>query len=116
MPRNATLKLDNFLPYLVNRVGVALVERYAAEALAAHKLSIDMWRVLAALADNGGQRQIDLAAATSIESSTVSRLVTRLVRLKRIAFDKRHTDAIDEIRQISFELQCGFLRHGRPAI
>jgi DNA-binding MarR family transcriptional regulator len=80
----AKLRLENFLPYLVNRVGVALVERYTLEALKAHKLTIDMWRVLAALADNGGQRQIDLASATSIETSTVSRLVTRLVRLKLV--------------------------------
>ena len=40
-----------------------------------------MWRVMAALASKGGQRQIDLADLTSIEVSTLSRLVTRLVRM-----------------------------------
>jgi DNA-binding MarR family transcriptional regulator len=35
---------------------------------------------LAALSNNGGQRQIDLAGLTSIEPSTTSRVVTRLVR------------------------------------
>jgi len=40
-----------------------------------------MWRVMAVLASTGGQRQIDLADLTSIDSSTLSRLVTRLVRL-----------------------------------
>ena len=75
------LKLAEYLPYLVNRVGAALVESYTRRALATHKLTIDMWRVLAALSNNGGQRQIDLADVTSIEASTVSRLVTRLVRL-----------------------------------
>ena len=75
------LKLDDYLPYLINRIGAALVESYTRCALAAHKLTIDMWRVLAALSNNGGQRQIDLADVTSIEASTVSRLVTRLVRL-----------------------------------
>ena len=40
-----------------------------------------MWRVMAALASAGEQRQIDLADLTSIDASTLSRIVTRLVRL-----------------------------------
>jgi DNA-binding MarR family transcriptional regulator len=39
-----------------------------------------MWRVMAVLASRGSQRQIDLADLTSIEVSTLSRLVTRLIR------------------------------------
>jgi DNA-binding MarR family transcriptional regulator len=39
-----------------------------------------MWRVLAAIAAHGSLRQIDLAGFTSIETSTLSRLVSRLVR------------------------------------
>jgi DNA-binding MarR family transcriptional regulator len=101
VPKNATLRLENFLPYLVNRVGVALVERYSREALKAHKLTIDMWRVLAALADNGGQRQIDLAAATSIETSTVSRLVTRLVRLGLVTRRRSETSSREVIVALS---------------
>jgi DNA-binding MarR family transcriptional regulator len=74
------LDLGNYLPYLINRVGFALVENFTADALKAHDLSIDMWRVLAALSNNGGQRQVDLAGMTSIDASTLSRLVSRLVR------------------------------------
>ena len=74
------LDLGDFLPYLVNRVGASMAEQFTAEALARHDLSIAMWRVLVVLAENGGQRQIDLAGLTSIEVSTLSRLVTRLVR------------------------------------
>ena len=40
-----------------------------------------MWRVLAALSHNGAQRQIDLVQMTSIDASTMSRLVSRLVRM-----------------------------------
>jgi DNA-binding MarR family transcriptional regulator len=80
LTRKNALRLDDYLPYLVNRVGAALVERFSRRALAAHSLGIDMWRVLAVLSDNGGQRQIDLADIASIEASTVSRIVTRLVR------------------------------------
>ena len=40
-----------------------------------------MWRVLAALSNNGEQRQVDLVDMTSIDASTMSRLVSRLVRI-----------------------------------
>ena len=76
------LDLGNYLPYLLNRVGFALVESFTSEALKQHGLSIDMWRVLAALSHNGAQRQIDLVEMTSIDASTMSRLVSRLVRME----------------------------------
>jgi len=76
--RRARLQLDDFLPYLINRVGVALVAHFTEQALARHQMTIDMWRVLAALSDKGRQRQVDLAGMTSIEASTISRMVTRL--------------------------------------
>jgi DNA-binding MarR family transcriptional regulator len=75
------LALGDYLPYLVNRVGTIIAEQFSAEALAPHGLSIAMWRVIAALSSNGGQRQIDLADLTSTEVSTLSRLVTRLIRM-----------------------------------
>jgi MarR family transcriptional regulator, organic hydroperoxide resistance regulator len=75
------LDLGDYLPYLVNRVGTIIAEQFGADALARHGLSIAEWRVLAVLASNGGQRQIDLADSTSIEPSTLSRLVSRLVRM-----------------------------------
>ena len=95
------LKLDDYLPYLVNRVGAALVETYTRGALAGHKLSIDMWRVLAALSNNGGQRQIDLAGVTSIEASTVSRIVTRLVRLGLVSRSRSETSSREVLVQLS---------------
>ena len=75
------LDLANYLPYLVNRLGSALVENFTATALAQHNLNIDAWRVMAVLANQGKQRQIDLADMTSIEVSTLSRLITRMVKM-----------------------------------
>jgi DNA-binding MarR family transcriptional regulator len=75
------LDLGNYLPYLLNRVGFALVDSFTADALKPNNLSIEMWRVMAALSNNGGQRQVDLSAMTSIDVSTMSRLVSRLVRM-----------------------------------
>jgi DNA-binding MarR family transcriptional regulator len=74
------LELGNYLPYLINRVGFVLVENFTADALKNNALSIDMWRVLAALSNSGEQRQVDLSGMTAIDASTMSRLVSRLVR------------------------------------
>jgi DNA-binding MarR family transcriptional regulator len=80
-PKSASrLNLSDYLPYLVNRVGTVMAEQFGAETLAPHGVSIAMWRVMAALSANGSQRQIDLAELTSIDASTLSRLVTRLIR------------------------------------
>jgi len=79
--RQSHLNLDEYLPYLVNRVGVALALEFGRHALARYRLSIEMWRVLVVLSANGGQRQVDLGGLTSIDASTLSRMVTRLARL-----------------------------------
>jgi MarR family transcriptional regulator, organic hydroperoxide resistance regulator len=75
------LNLSDYLPYLVNRVGTIIADQFGTETLAPHGLSIAMWRVLAVLAAEGRQRQIDLADLTSIDASTLSRIVTRLMHL-----------------------------------
>jgi DNA-binding MarR family transcriptional regulator len=78
---SSKLNLGDYLPYLVNRVGTIIAEQFGAESLAPHGLSIVMWRVMAVLASNGSKRQIDVADLTSIDASTLSRIVTRLVHL-----------------------------------
>ena len=80
MAQRIRLELDDYLPYLINRVGTAIAATYTEDILAPLDLSLAMWRVLAALSNNGEQRQIDLVDMTSIDASTMSRLVTRLVR------------------------------------
>jgi DNA-binding MarR family transcriptional regulator len=97
----ARLQLDDFLPYLINRVGVALVSRFTEQALAQHELTIDMWRVLAALSDNGRQRQVDLAGMTSIEASTISRMVTRLVRRRLVSRSRSHTNGREVVVELT---------------
>ncbi len=84
MTRATKLDLGEYLPYLANRVGNIIAEQFGVEALAPHGLSIAMWRVMAVLAANGSQRQTDLAELTSIDSSTLSRMVTRLVRMRLV--------------------------------
>jgi MarR family transcriptional regulator, organic hydroperoxide resistance regulator len=80
VPRRSKLDLADYMPYLVNRLGAAFVARFTADALESRGLSIAEWRVLAVLGSSGPQRQTDLSEFTSIETSTMSRLVTRLIR------------------------------------
>jgi len=79
MTQQRQLELSTYLPYLVNRVGVAIVEGFTTDALKGEGLTIYSWRVLAVLANSGPQRQVYLAAMTSIDAPTISRLVGRLV-------------------------------------
>ena len=77
----------------MNRVGTIIAEQFGKEALAEYGLTIAMWRVLAALAAHGSLRQIDVAGFTSIETSTLSRLVSRLVRVGLVTRDRSaHSD------------------------
>ena len=94
------LDLSDYFPYLINRVGSALAERFTAEALDAKHLSIAMWRVLAALSNNGGLRQIDIAGMTSIEVSTLSRLISRLVHLGLVSRNRSTSNS----REVTVQL------------
>jgi len=86
------LDLARYFPYLINRVGAVFVTDFTRDALASEDLTIVMWRVLAALSNNGGQRQTDLAAMTSIEVSTLSRVVARLLKRGLITRQRSRAD------------------------
>ncbi len=80
MPSKPVYDLSQRLPFLINRVGVAIVARATEGGLADSQLTIPMWRVLAVLAHRGELRQVDLSAATSLDAPTVSRLISAGVR------------------------------------
>ena len=106
----STLDLGDYLPYLVNRVGTIIADQFGDEALAAHGLSIAMWRVMAALAGSGSQRQIDLADLTSTDASTLSRLVSRLVRMGLVL----RTRSTNSNREVAVKLSTKGTRACRP--
>ncbi len=76
--------LGQFLPYLINRAGVRLAVNFARD-IADTGVALQEWRVLAVLAATGEQRLSDLADLTSIDLSTLSRLVTRMARQGLVA-------------------------------
>ena len=80
MAQRPHLDLDNYLPYLINRVGTAMAATYTADALAPQGLSSTCgacWRRCRTTASSGRSTS---SAMTSIDASTMSRLVTRMVR------------------------------------
>jgi len=92
-PKSPTIfvHLDNYLPYLINRVGNILVQLFSRD-LAPFRLSVPMWRVIAVLAERNKQRLIDLSIMTSIDASTLSRLTEAMQRKQLVARQRsRHS-------------------------
>ena len=124
MPRSAKLDLADYMPHLVNRLGVAFVARFTADALVSRGLSIVEWRVLAVLASSGPQRQTDMSQLTSIETSTMSRLVSRLIRAGLVSRSRnvrngrevvvrltaRGVKAVAEITPVAVDLEAQAIR------
>ena len=72
-------RLTNSFPYLLNRVGVQMGELFSRR-IAGYGVTLPMYRVMAALWETADQRLGDLAAMTTIEISTLSRLVGEMKR------------------------------------
>jgi MarR family transcriptional regulator, organic hydroperoxide resistance regulator len=84
--------LRNYLPYLLNRVGFAVSDAFAG-SLAEASLTVPSWRVLAVLMTEGTVRIGELAELTSIEISTLSRLISGLQRRGLVARKSAKNDA-----------------------
>jgi len=85
--------LDSCLPYLLNRAGSRIAAAFGEE-MRPLGASLQIWRVLAALREQDGRRMGDLSRTTSIEVSTLTRLVDNmekagLVERRRDAGDAR---------------------------
>ncbi len=76
--------LTAYLPYLINRTGAELAAAFSRE-IAPHGVTLQMWRVLAALHHRDGLRISDLAGLTSIDISTLSRLIGKMEKRGLVA-------------------------------
>lgn len=83
--------LGAFLPYLINRAGARMAGAFAA-AIAPHGVTLQEWRVIAALGAAGPQRLSGLAELTSIDISTLSRQAERMARRDLIARERAAAD------------------------
>ena len=83
--------LDFYLPYLLNRAGARIAAAFSEEVRPLGA-TLQMWRVLAALREGDGRRMGDLSETTSIEVSTLTRLVDNMEKKGLVA---RRRDAAD---------------------
>lgn len=86
------LRLNSYLPYLVNRVGPPIEDGFADE-LGAAGITLQMWRVLAVLHEYGDQTVGALSQLTSIRISTLSRLISRMSRKGLVSRRRAGDDA-----------------------
>ena len=71
------MDLATYLPYLVNRLGQRFVGELSP-ALATQGVGVQDWRVLIVLYQRGEQAVGSLSKLTSINMSTLSRLISRM--------------------------------------
>jgi MarR family transcriptional regulator, organic hydroperoxide resistance regulator len=72
-------RLSDAFPYLLNRVGVRMGELFSRR-LEPYGVTLPMYRVMATLWEKGDRRLGELSKVTSIELSTLSRLVGTMIR------------------------------------
>ena len=94
--------LENYLPYLLNRAGGRIAEAFGKE-MRPLGATLQIWRVLAALREHDGRRMGDLAGTTSIEVSTLTRLVDGMEK-KGLVIRRR---AADDARAIVLHVTAG---------
>jgi DNA-binding MarR family transcriptional regulator len=73
------LILQEFLPYLLNRAGLRIGLMFSRD-IEPHDVTLPMWRVLIELWHNGDHRLGELSERTSIDLSTLSRLLVVMQR------------------------------------
>jgi len=83
--------LHAYLPYLLNRAGTRIAQSFGEEVRPLGA-TLQIWRVLAALREQDGRRMGDLAETTSIEMSTLTRLVDNMEKKGLVS---RRRDAAD---------------------
>jgi MarR family transcriptional regulator, organic hydroperoxide resistance regulator len=78
------LVLQDFLPYLLNRAGLRIGLMFSRD-IEPFGVTLPMWRVMIELWRNGEHRLGELSERTSIDVSTLSRLLVAMQRRQLIA-------------------------------
>jgi DNA-binding MarR family transcriptional regulator len=92
--------LDSYLPYLLNRAGARIAASFSEEVRPLGA-TLQMWRVLAALREQDGRRMGDLSTTTSIEVSTLTRLIDNMEKRGLVARRRDPGDARAIVLQVT---------------
>ncbi|MBV9439203.1 MAG: winged helix-turn-helix transcriptional regulator [Candidatus Eremiobacteraeota bacterium] len=87
------IELESFLPYLVNRLAIAMIN-FSAPEFENIGVTVPQWRILVALRQHGECRVGQLVRITAIEPPTLSRLLgileeRKLLQRRRVQPDAR---------------------------
>ena len=94
-----TYQLTTSMPFLLARLGVRMGSLFS-QRLAPYELTLPMYRVLAALSERPGQKLGELSAMTTVELSTMSRLIGTMISRNLVS---RHRPAGNE-RAVQIDL------------
>lgn len=83
--------LDNAVPYLVARAGARMGQAFA-KALKPFGLSLSEWRVCASLGNKPHQSLSELVLHAAVDTSTLSRIVDRLVQQGYVSRERSDID------------------------
>ena len=86
-----SFSLADFVPYLLNRAGVKIGLAFTRD-IEPLGVTLPMWRVMAALWEDSDQRLGDIAQKTSIDISTLSRLLVSLQRKQYVVRRRSGSD------------------------
>lgn len=84
--------LDRFTPYLLNRAAGRIVTAFEAD-LTAQEVSLGQWRVLASVWHEGELMQTDISRHTSIDTSTLSRMLAGMEKRGLLKREKSAEDS-----------------------
>src|ERR1035441_9082075 len=84
--------LQECLPFLLNRAGVGIGLAFSRD-IVPYNITLPMWRVLVALWENGDQRLNELSVLTSVDPSTLSRVLVNMQRRRLIERRRSGNDA-----------------------
>ncbi|MGH6713980.1 MAG: MarR family winged helix-turn-helix transcriptional regulator [Bradyrhizobium sp.] len=94
--------LESYVPYLLNRVGTALVDRFVG-GLKDFDLTLPMWRVMAILYRRGPTRFGVLGGLSLIELPTLSRILAAMSDRGLVARVRSDVDGRGTLVQLSAE-------------
>jgi len=106
--------LDQFLPYLLNRV-MGRMNQLLADRLRRHGISFQEWRVLLVLANKGSRTIRGLSEDTIIPHSTLSRMLDRMQQDGLVAREVSEADARTvtvAVTEAGAELFAAIRHHG----
>src|ERR1700694_5802805 len=85
-------KLTDSVPYLLNRVGVRMGDLFSRR-IASYGVTLPMYRVMAALSATPDPSLNDLALMTTIEISTLSRLIGTMEKMRLVSRSRLENNA-----------------------